>query len=791
MENLSPFLTRREWLALLSAAAAAQFVPSVAAAADNIDPQPYFAAIQRALHALEQLGSPVSAEDLQRLESLSKQNDRAAVEAAEKILDRYTLLQVATSADGFAAATRGGASPILVEQGWRVFLVRVANSVGSAEKLNIWGGAQSIVAQSTGASRTGVPDTADLSPRIEKAWLRTELYGAPPLAPALSGGVLEYRILQLFSRERGQRTAKLAFFTKIKQAEARRLGRDSRTAELTFNCLPSRDVTLAVRDADGRGCMASWTIKDKADRLYPPQAMRLAPDMQFHPQVYRADGETVRLPDGQYLIETRRGPEYLVDKQTVTIGDANERIAVQLQRWIDAAKWGWYSGDVHIHAGGCLHYEKPTEGVSPETMIRHVRGEALAIGEVLTWGPSWYYQKQFFTGRAESPQAALEHPALQAANSATLQPKPTPQDAESLLRYDVEVSGFPSSHCGHLILLRLKDQDYPGTKIIQDWPSWNLPILKWAKQQGGVVGYAHCGIGMVASTDELPNYEIPPMDGIGTQEAIVDVTHGYTDFIAGCDTIPAAELNAWYHMLNCGYRLALVGETDYPCVTGERPGVGRTYVRLEQRPTDDAGYENWVKNMQKGRLYCGDGRSHFLEFTVDGQRNGEQDVALKSAGTVKVDALVAARLEPEPLTDAELGAIAERPLNGWHLEFARIGKTREVAVELLVNGYAVEKVRLPADGTPRPIKFKTRLARSSWIALRIHPSAHTYPIFVQVAGKPVRASRRSAQWCLGSIDKLWEVKSPFIRRSERDEALQAFNHARRAYESILSECEVE
>jgi hypothetical protein len=65
---------------------------------------------------------------------------------------------------------------------------------------------------------------------------------------------------------------------------------------------------------------------------------------------------------------------------------------------------------------------------------------------------------------------------------------------------------------------------------------------------------------------------------VGEVEAIVDVTHGVCDLLSGCDTHPAAELNAWYHMLNCGYRLVMVGETDYPCVTGERVGVGRSYV---------------------------------------------------------------------------------------------------------------------------------------------------------------------------------------------------------------------
>src|SRR5207253_818137 len=155
---------------------------------------------------------------------------------------------------------------------------------------------------------------------------------------------------------------------------------------------------------------------------------------------------------------------------------------------------------------------------------------------------------------------------------------------------------------------------YPGAKSIGDWPSWNLPVLKWAKEQDAVVGYAHSGHGLTVNSSDLPNYLMPPMDGVGAQEAIVDVTHGLVDFLSGCDGTPVAELNVWYHLLNCGFRLAMVGETDYPCMSGERPGVGRSYVRLGSHPRGDAGYEAWLRNLQKGQLYCGDGRSHLLEF---------------------------------------------------------------------------------------------------------------------------------------------------------------------------------
>jgi hypothetical protein len=408
---------------------------------------------------------------------------------------------------------------------------------------------------------------------------------------------------------------------------------------------------------------------------------------------------------------------------------------------------------------------------------------------VLTWGPSWYYQKQFFTGHAESPPAGLEHPELQAANSVTLVPRATPKDAESQLRYDVEVSGFPSSLCGHLVLLRLKEQDYPGTQMIEDWPSWNLPILKWVRAQGGYGGYAHCGAGMVVDSTDLPNYEIPPFDSIGTNEAIVDVTHGYADFISGCDTPAIAELNAWYHMLNCGFRLALVGETDYPCITGERPGRGRSYVRLDHRPTDDSGYDAWVHNLMQGHLYCGDGRSHFLEFTVHGRASGDDDVVLAKAGNVAVEALVAARLEPTPTPETE--AIRGNLDGTWHLEHARIDNTRTVAVELVVNGIAADRKTLLADGAPHPVRFDVAIARSSWVALRILPSGHTHPVFVQVAGQKIRASKRSAQWCRTCVDKLWHVKSPLMRDSEVADAAQAYDHARASYDAILKESEVD
>ena len=788
-------ISRRRILAFVGAAAGSVVCPAWAETASSVAPQPYFAGVKRALEALDKLGAPIVPADAAQIDSLARAGDAASVAAADRILDRYTLARLSIDADGTGQVAMGGAQRTLVEQGWRMFLVRIANPTGRVSNINFASRSQGpgSMMSFTSAARAHMADRLNKGPLIEKMWLLSQLYeansidvrGSTKKAVQLSGVPVEYRIIELFSRHAGRRSDRFILYTFPKSGE---YPYDNGHRELDFECVPSRTVTLAVHDADGRGCVASLTVKDRQDRVYPPQAMRVAPDLYFQPQIYRADGETLLLPDGEYTVDSKRGPEYLHGVQKVSIDASHTFIEVKLQRWIDPAKWGWYSGDTHIHGGGCAHYSVPTEGVSPETLIRQARGEGLAVGDVLSWAPSWYYQKQFFTGHAVSPPADLEHPELQVANEVSLQPHPTPEDTESLLRYDVEVSGFPSSHAGHLVLLRLKDQDYPGTKILEDWPSWNLPILQWAKSQGALGGYAHCGSGLVVDSVDLPNYEIPPMDGNGAQEAIMDVTHGLVNFISGCDTNPVAELNAWYHMMNSGFRMALIGETDYPCITAERVGVGRSYVRLDHRPIDDKGYEAWVRGLEQGRLYCGDGRSHFLDFKVNGRRNGEGDLSLSHSGTVEVESLVAARLEPEIPADMES---IKHGYNGWHLERARIDMTRTVPVELIVNGVAVDKASLVADGTPHIIKFKTSIARSSWLALRIFPSSHTHPVFVRVGGKPIRASKRSAQWCRACVDKVWEVKSPFMRDSERSSAAEAFDHARKTYEQIIGECEVD
>lgn len=729
------------------------------ASAAKAEFQPLSAQAKRIVEALDQVGAPLKRADRQALLDAANGMDAArGVETIERILDRYTLIQLQINPESRVKAIPGAAKPELVEQGWRTYLVKVTNEAGVTAPLRV---------ESPNIGRLANSPKEQISNR----WLEVLEYQSQPLRRELSGLETEYRVFSFYSRDAGKWEARLSF--NVGQG-TQDLGYRN-DLDLLFATRPSVDVTLRIQDTDRKPTTAGLVIRDAAGRTYPSQAKRLAPDFAFHPQIYRHDGEKVKLPPGQYTIEISRGPEYRVQQRAITVPAAKSHTErFQLTRWIDPAAEGWYSGDHHIHAAGCAHYTNPTEGVHAPDMLRHCLGEDLKVGANLTWGPCFDYQKQFFTGTVDKVSV---YPYL--------------------LRYDVEVSGFGSHQSGHLCLLRLKDQIYPGGDSKDHWPTLCLNTLKWAAKQGSLRGPAHSGWGLEVSTAELPNYVVPPYSGIGANEYVVDVTHQLpgpdgkpvpaVDFMSTVDTPYVWELNMWYQTLNCGFRTRISGETDFPCIYGERVGLGRSYVKVDGK----LDYDRWCEGIRQGRNYVSDGMSHVLDFRVGGVRMGENGSELRLAkpGTVQLSANVSALLpeQPDP-------AIRNRPYNQkpyWHLERSRIGATRNVPVEVVVNGYPVARKEVLADGTRRTLDFEVPIARSSWVALRILPSSHTNPVWVTVNDRPVRASRRSAEWCLKGVDQCWSQKRRFIKPAELAEAEAAYEHARQTYRKILAESEAE
>jgi hypothetical protein len=180
-----------------------------------------------------------------------------------------------------------------------------------------------------------------------------------------------------------------------------------------------------------------------------------------------------------------------------------------------------------------------------------------------------------------------------------------------------------------------------------------------------------------------------------------------------------------------------------------------------------------------------------MEFKVNEVAVGENgsDLNLPEPATVKVSAKVAARLAEQPNPILQKLDYSEQPY--WDIERARVSETREVPVEVIVNGYPAAKRNIVADGKLQEISFDVKIDRSSWVAMRILPSSHTNPIWVSVGGKPISPSRRSAEWCLKGVDQCWSQKKRFIKADEMADARAAYDHARKAYQKLLDQAQVE
>ncbi|MCC5929074.1 MAG: CehA/McbA family metallohydrolase [Cyclobacteriaceae bacterium] len=752
----------------------------------KVEYQPLVAATERLLEAMNYIGYPLVPEDMQAMQSLLENPDQKdVIRGIQTILDKYCLVAVHINPESRVKVKDGPVDKKLLQNGWTSFLVKVHNEGNVTAPLEVQSPNTEPLFHQSGYPGRHRPPVTVPEHEVPNRFLEVAIYDKQPLKEGLSGLALEYRIIQLYSREAGKKEVKFDF--NVGQG-TQDIGFRSETSIL-FDIEVPVEMEVELIDYDGTRVFGSLLIKDKFGRIYPAPSRRLAPDFFFQNQIYRESGETVLLPPGEYTVDYTRGPEYLLSTRKITVPQAKtHKESFRFERWINLEKMDWISGDVHIHAAGCAHYESPTEGVLPEDMIRQIMGEDLRVGSILSWGPSWYFQKQFFEG-STNKLSSNKH----------------------IMRYDVEVSGFPSSHAGHLSLLRLTDDDYNGVQSIEEWPSWDLPILKWAKEQGAVTGFTHSGLGLKVPGEYLPNYNMPPFNSIGANEYIMDVTHDVVDVLATVNTQPIYELNIWYHTLNCGFRTRITGETDFPCIFDSRVGIGRSYVKMKGVPVT---YDNWIQGVKEGRNYVTDGMSHLIDFTVGGVPVGEKtnkgkdfsQYDIKSPQKVKVSAKVAARLEEDPETAERFGdldtnsrSMARRnpkleyrylPMNEkpyWHLEKARIGDTRKIPVELIVNGHAVDRIEIDADGSIQDVKFDVLIEKSSWVALRILPSSHTNPVFVIVDDQPIRASRKSALWCIDAVDVCWDAKKDNIRESELDEARLAYDHAKMVYHKILRE----
>jgi hypothetical protein len=247
----------------------------------------------------------------------------------------------------------------------------------------------------------------------------------------------------------------------------------------------------------------------------------------------------------------------------------------------------------------------------------------------------------------------------------------------------------------------------------------------------------------------------------------VEAALGTIDFLAEDVWSNDAAVNAYYKLLNCGFRLGWAAGTDFPCNDGQPIGSLLTFVQVKDSPLT---YDKWIAGIKNGRTVVSlNGHSEFLDLKVNENSGPGDEISLKKGGTVPVN----------------VKWTAEKELTG--------------TMELVCNG----KVLATREGTVKPgqpvwLETTLEIPESSWICARRmnkngHQS-HTAPVYVSVNDKPVRASAEDASYFVDWIDQLirktstgqdWNRYFPH----DLDHVQNRYQRAKAIYEGIKSEAE--
>ena len=319
----------------------------------SVEVQPLGGNIKRVISAFQVLGSPLQQSLVSSLSELIEAGD---ADGLQRKLDAEVLLVATVNPEERVKVRRGPARATLQQFGFTPVLVKILNGSTATKRLRIispqGGAVYSGVAKLSMQRQQSLELIENENLNREKGrFLAVEMFEQPPLSDRMSGLEVEYVIALILSTEAGRREATIGF--DLGQGE-QDLGFRGEVPVL-FTVRPAVPVRLSIKDEDGRPTTASLIIRDSQGRIYPPQAKRLAPDFFFQPQVYRADGESLLLPPGEFRIQSGRGPEYWTREQTFSVAEegtslhdskekpaAHQTIEIRLERWVNPQSFGFF-----------------------------------------------------------------------------------------------------------------------------------------------------------------------------------------------------------------------------------------------------------------------------------------------------------------------------------------------------------------------------------------------------------------------------------------------------------------
>jgi hypothetical protein len=358
----------------------------------------------------------------------------------------------------------------------------------------------------------------------------------------------------------------------------------------------------------------------------------------------------------------------------------------------------WYAGDIHVHR----NCGEGTPILSESEFIAMMETNDLAVITVLA---------DMGNGEVKDSKTDLL--------------KVTGEDAEQskpgrIVHWDAEWHFDPAGVTfenkalgGHLLLLGL-------TEAYTIWDESPYKIIEWGKKQNAIIGFCH----MQYLNDTIQN----ELDCCIPIDYPVEAALGTIDFLSEDVWLNDASVNAYYKLLNCGFRLGWAAGTDYPCNNSQPFGSLLTYVQVKDKPLT---YRNWIEGIKDGRTVVStNGHIEFLDLKINGASSPGDEINMAEKGGA---------------IDVEVIWTSVSELSG--------------RIELVCNGKIIAVIEGTAGpGKPMVMKTVATISESSWICARRMDEkghqTHTAPVYLTVDGQPVRASTEDAEFFVAWIDNI-------------------------------------
>lgn len=468
---------------------------------------------------------------------------------------------------------------------------------------------------------------------------------------------------------------------------------------------------LYVQDAAGGWHFARSAHPDGTAVRYEKQARANPASVEMHTTLSAHPFE-VDVPPGVYTITIERGPEYHATRETVTVPPSGRTNEFQIQRWINLAERGWYSGDTHVHrtldelpnvmlaedlnvAFPLVYwvtqaFKAPTAG--DKNLGGRVPEGLIKVDDThVIWPRNTEYELFTVNGKRHTLGAvfAINHKSVFELGAPPVGPIAAQARREGAL-------------------LELDKHNWPWSMMLV--PVMNVDLFELSNNHVWRTAFGFRNFGL-----DAPAYM--KLSKIGKWTEADWLSYGFQNY---------------YALLNCGFRLRPTAGT----ANGVHPvplGFGRVYVHCP----DGFSYERWVEGLNAGRSFVTTGPMLFA--TVNGKPPGH------------VFQL------PEGGLEVEISGTCERPI------FPEYGLGSDDWPEVILNGDSVIRVAAGAIANGGNLfvypKHRIQITQTGWMAIRwmVRRSdgrvrfAHTGVWHFEVPGKPLRPKREEVEFLVSRI----------------------------------------